>query len=131
MNEIDYNFSNNVNNNYLFFQEELSRSFTEVIFDIINNGNVLTNEKFNKIKRQYQEYMEIDVPEEMDEIYRSMGFSNNGHKKFCVITWSLKIGGFLLETRNQEIAKLMRLFDERDLRIIKNSLDKYLEKNNL
>lgn len=120
--EID-NYNDNVNN-YHVLLEELSQSFTEIIFDIMN-GDVLTNDRFNKIKRQYQQYLEIDVQEEIDEIYRSMGFSNNGHKKFFVIMWGLYVWAFWADTENEEIAKLMKLFDENDVEIIKNSIEKY------
>jgi hypothetical protein len=127
--DTDFNFSDKTYNNYIVFQREFHHLFFDILNDLYDGG-MLTNETFNNIKRQYQQYMKINVPTEIDKIYRSMGFNNNGHQKYCVLSFGTNVWAFLLITGNQEITKLLELFGENDLEIIKNGYEKYIVNNN-
>jgi hypothetical protein len=84
----------------------------------------LTDEEFDRIKRQYQRFMEIDVPIEIDNVFKSIGWDVNGHKKF----WTLFFGGCLFDETEESFAntRLINLFHENDIIIV----EKWLTENN-
>ena len=113
------NFENDISklDNYLRSELRLYNLFMD-FYDV----EVITEELFNSIKFEYNSFLEIDVPGEIQRIYRIIGFKDNGHQKmytinFGLIAWLLTIG-------NSEMSKLLELFDKNDLEILLKEREK-------
>jgi hypothetical protein len=97
-----------------------------LFFDNYHYEGQLTDDEFDRIKRQYQRFMEIDVPVEIEKVFRSIGWDTNGHKKLWTLLFGASLLGMIHTEEDFANSRLINLFHENDIVIV----EKWLKENN-
>ena len=90
----------------------------------------------------FQTFLDYKVPNELEVFFRSIGWENNGHKKFFTVFFGFyslmvkqsleRIGeyysdDFFMKEKNEQINKILSLFNKDDLEIINDNISVIME----
>ncbi|MDR2313201.1 MAG: hypothetical protein LBE02_01540 [Spirochaetaceae bacterium] len=105
---------------------EIGTEFVNSLMNLFEGGG-----QFDAFEVQYERLMNCAIPGELEDLFRSIGWKSNGHKKL----WTLSLGGAFwfaknnildMFSKNEEVVlqivdKVLNLFTPHDLDIISQS----------
>ncbi|MDR2072284.1 MAG: hypothetical protein LBP60_02480 [Spirochaetaceae bacterium] len=112
--------------------EEIGLEFGESLVNLFESAG-----QFSDFKMQYRRLIDCTIPGDLENLFRTIGWQNNGHQKF----WTLLLGGAFwlaknddslfatgMKDKSQTIDMVLKLFSQQDLHIITESqeLQKFL-----
>jgi len=106
------------------YQEQLEEAVAFLYTWDYEDGISLTDDQVKEIKTKFQKFMKIKVPDELAGVFKSMGWNRNGHEKY----WTIMFGVILLMIQSEYgspgTAKLMEVFHNNDVALIKTVVEK-------
>ena len=111
-------------NNYYVQSDDIYKYFFAEIYD----DEEITDDKFANILEQYQRFMEIEAPEGFNKAFKKIGWPANGHQKYWTIFFAGNYLSMIASTGFSGTPQLIALFNENDLNILNEILEKLFEK---
>jgi len=94
--------------------------FVDYMTDIVFNENI---DEYSIFKTEYQEVLQIDPPQELDNTFRRMGWDRDGHKKYMTIFFGFTLLFWQEEYESTIFEVFLNTFYINDLEIIKKNMD--------
>ena len=95
-----------------------------IIETAVEEERIISDDEFNILKMEYQKLLQINIPIELNDTFKKIGWNNNGYEKFMTIGFGMVVL-LIQEVEEYELTGvniLFNLLDKNDIEIIKNRM---------